>query len=567
MSLDDLPCSYNAISNPSAYGFADSCDFVRQACADQTSTVYFFNICFCNLQGNPALTTIVFLIILILAFYFLSTTAEDYVEPALASLGQKLNFSKPLTGVTLVALANGLPDIITAFESGSSADSGLLLPIGSLLGAGVFTTTIVLARCLWVAPEGKIVADQRSFKRDILFFIFGLGWIAIMGIFQVLNIVTGMGFIIIYVCFMVAVLIRESNYEAELRQLQEEQAEEDAKPLIEDTRKPSHDVQFYEEGGLLDPEKIKENYAMGLTSEVSKTSLEKGEKGRRKLSKWSIREESEYGSFHHEIHSERREDRLGKKGITVYYVITYPFDLVRRLTIPASDQMSWDKRLALVQPFTAGVFLIWRFGDIESIGTVQVLIAYLLTALLFTVLVWKYTTISKFPEGLLSYVFIAFSLVASILWVGFLAGIVVDFIAFISVMSKLPVNYLGLSIVAWGNSLNDFFVDGSLAKKGLGEVSISGIFAGQFFNMCIGFGLSLIRQNITLGHQSYSILTWETESVVTFVLMIVMLMSLVATLIYGSMHKYTFYKKWAWILTGIYFAFFIGITAFILTRE
>jgi hypothetical protein len=41
-------------------------------------------------------------------------------------------------------------------------------------------------------------------------------------------------------------------------------------------------------------------------------------------------------------------------------------------------------------------------------------------------------------------------------------------------------------------------VDGALAKAGFGIMAVTGVFAGQLFNLMVGFGANLLRQTIFL---------------------------------------------------------------------
>ena len=63
----------------------------------------------------------------------------------------------------------------------------------------------------------------------------------------------------------------------------------------------------------------------------------------------------------------------------------------------------------------------------------------------------------------------------------------------IALLSGLREDFLGLTLLAWGNSLGDFFANQALAKKGYGVTAITGCFAGQYFNFTIGFGIALIN--------------------------------------------------------------------------
>lgn len=45
---------------------------------------------------------------------------------------------------------------------------------------------------------------------------------------------------------------------------------------------------------------------------------------------------------------------------------------------------------------------------------------------------------------------------------------------------------LGLTLLAWGNCLGDMNADQAMAKKGFGEMAITGTMAGPLFNVLFG---------------------------------------------------------------------------------
>jgi solute carrier family 24 (sodium/potassium/calcium exchanger), member 6 len=57
--------------------------------------------------------------------------------------------------VTLIAFANGAPDVMTAFVA-SGNESGILIAVGSIFGAGLFITTVVLGRVIYTAKIIKV---------------------------------------------------------------------------------------------------------------------------------------------------------------------------------------------------------------------------------------------------------------------------------------------------------------------------------------------------------------------------------------------------------------------------
>ena len=137
---------------------------------------------------------------------------------------------------------------------------------------------------------------------------------------------------------------------------------------------------------------------------------------------------------------------------------------------------------------------------------------------------------------------------------------IVDYATLLSVLSRLPLNFIGLTLLAWGNSLPDLFVDSALAKKGYGQAAISGIFAGQYFNLSVGFGLSLIRQVIAFGPVDFSLTSNSNTNIVNILLIVFLMLSLIVTMLYGYFKKYVLKKDLAIYLVISYGAFFLAVT-------
>lgn len=75
-------------------------------------------------------------ILIILIFKFISAVVEEYLAPSISYISEWLNLSEALAAVTLLALANGAGDVITALVASGSAD-GISYNIGSIYGAGL----------------------------------------------------------------------------------------------------------------------------------------------------------------------------------------------------------------------------------------------------------------------------------------------------------------------------------------------------------------------------------------------------------------------------------------------
>eukprot|EP01033_Poteriospumella_lacustris_P002639 gene2639-1919_t len=90
--------------------------------------------------------------------------------------------------------------------------------------------------------------------------------------------------------------------------------------------------------------------------------------------------------------------------------------------------------------------------------------------------------------------------VMCILWIYALAGELITILSVLGDELRLPPAFLGLTVLAWGNSIGDFFTNTAVAKQGYGTMALAGCYGGPVFNLLIGFGSSLLYATV----QTYS---------------------------------------------------------------
>ena len=116
--------------------------------------------------------------------------------------------SESLAGVTLLALGNGAPDVITALAASGDADGGIFLAVGSLMGGGLFISGIVSAVVIFNSDK-PIHLLGRTMLRDIWFYIISL-LILLSGAFiGELNLPIGIAFIALYISYVIYVVIQD----------------------------------------------------------------------------------------------------------------------------------------------------------------------------------------------------------------------------------------------------------------------------------------------------------------------------------------------------------------------
>ncbi|KAJ7218988.1 hypothetical protein O6H91_Y469100 [Diphasiastrum complanatum] len=213
---NDSDISSNSLTDLSAcqavrehIGFEDSCAFVRaHAQCRSGGVVEYADFFFCGCKNAPVLGYSLLAIWLMALFYMLGNTAADYFCPSLEKLSSLLHLPPTVAGVTLLPLGNGAPDVfasIAAFVGAGAGEVGL----NSVLGGAVFVTSVVAgAVCLLVAGTSPRL-DQRSFIRDVSFFLGTLLALFLILFLEQINLWGALAFVSIYVVYAITVAASE----------------------------------------------------------------------------------------------------------------------------------------------------------------------------------------------------------------------------------------------------------------------------------------------------------------------------------------------------------------------
>lgn len=93
--------------------YGSVCHNALEFCEDYESNYNFYELHFCTFNDHAYITVPIVLLIIALCFYILGSTADSFLSPALAKLSMTLGMSESLAGVTLLALGNGAPDVVS----------------------------------------------------------------------------------------------------------------------------------------------------------------------------------------------------------------------------------------------------------------------------------------------------------------------------------------------------------------------------------------------------------------------------------------------------------------------
>ena len=84
------------------------------------------------------------------------------------------------------------------------------------------------------------------------------------------------------------------------------------------------------------------------------------------------------------------------------------------------------------------------------------------------------------------------SFILSIFWICSVCDAMVELLALIGILLSIPVEVLGMTLLALGNSSGDLWADMAVSRLGMPESAVAACFAGPLFNLCIGIGVALL---------------------------------------------------------------------------
>ncbi|KAJ0966381.1 hypothetical protein J5N97_027519 [Dioscorea zingiberensis] len=408
--------------------------------------VNYLHIFYCLCGRYPFLGYTLLALWLLVLFYLLGNTASQYFCSSVESLSRVLQLSPTIAGVTLLSLGNGSPDVfasIVSFRSGSGE-----VGLSSVLGGAFFVSCVVVGIINVCGSSLPIRIDRSSFVRDVCFFIVVLSSLLVILIVGKINIWGAMAFTSLY--FVYVSVVSATHF------CREEKYEDLAVPMLIDSKE--------------------------LDEPVSK-EVSEGENSQQDavVPGWSkIKASASYyiGWF--------------------FYIIDMPLYLPRRLTIPDVTEERWSRPYAVASATLAPVLVatLWN-SKRGGMGTKLGLTIYLYAGLLGLVLglVAVHTTMKSSPPRKGLFPWLAGGFLMSVLWTYIIAEELVGLLVSLGYIFGTSPAILGLTVLAWGNSIGDLIANVAMAMNG-GEdgaqIAISGCYAGPIFNTLAGLGLSLV---------------------------------------------------------------------------
>ncbi|KAJ1374155.1 putative sodium/calcium exchanger 7 [Parelaphostrongylus tenuis] len=235
-------------------------------------------------------------------------------------------------------------------------------------------------------------------------------------------------------------------------------------------------------------------------------------------------------------------------------IVKMPAMFVFKLTIPPNE-CSWSKAVLIIQAVVAPQWFLFAFKvtTVEPFNGSPALYAYaLVLSLIMVVLLVFLTSMTAQPryyKEVVSY----FGFIMSLSWIYFISSEVVNVVTMFGVVSKLSHEILGLTILAWSNSIGDLIADISVVKQGYPRMAMVAAVGGPLFNLFIGFGVPFVIA-IAKG-KTVTINLNPTYKILLLFLGISLLSNLAAVLV----QRFHLRRPHAYLLVFIYVCFILMI--------
>ncbi|KAG5056114.1 hypothetical protein JHK85_008624 [Glycine max] len=431
---------------------------------------------------------------LLLHFYILITTAQHHFSLVTTKLASHLNLSPSMAAVTLLSLGNGAPDV---FSSLAALRAGQYRTgFGAILSAGAFVSALVVGFvAIYAAPFS---VDPAPFVRDVLFYLTAAMFLFYVYLSAEIFLWQAVGFVGFYLFFVGFVFYMDLGM-ADRREKSSEDLEGQKEPDSDDVKVSESSV----------GEKRASSGLRGAIRLISKT--------------WEL-----------------------------------PVKTLLRLTIPQPAPSQWSRFYASANIALCPLALLYACNSFMPFNHP---IVFLLPN--SHVPLWSVVLMTSFSLALFHYVMekeppktehmpvVIVAFVMSVFWISTTAGELVNCLEAIGVLLELPPALLGLTVLAWGNSVGDLVADVAVAKAGHPAMAMAGCFAGPMFNMLVGLGTALVIQTANIYPRAYQ-LNFHVGIVIAFVFL---LLSLMGSLLVITWCRFRVPRFWGFCLVGIYVAF------------
>lgn len=417
--------------------------------------------------------------------------------------------------VTLLALGNGAPDVFASVAAvgGGNARTGF----GAILSAGTFVSALVVGFvAIYAAP---FAVSPAPFVRDVLFYLTAALFMFYVYLSAEIYLWQAIGFVAFYLFFVGFVFWMDLGFDGggKLKRGGSEVVGVVGDGYDAEDQKVSIKIDSEDGGKLMDIDKKKTGFGVRQAfDKISKT--------------WEV-----------------------------------PVSIMLKLTIPQASPSEWNRFYRSANIALCPLALLYSCNSFVSLNHPIVFLLpnvhlplWLVVLFGSSSLALVHFVVEKKPPKTEQMPIVLVGFIMSVFWISTMAGELLNCLAALGALLEVPPSLLGLTVLAWGNSVGDLVADVAVAKAGQPAMAMAGCFAGPMFNMLFGLGTALVIQTANVYPEAYE-LHFHVSIMVAFVFLILSLMGSLLVVTWCRFHVPRF---WGFCLVGLY-VFFIALSLLI----
>ncbi|XP_063967748.1 mitochondrial sodium/calcium exchanger protein-like isoform X4 [Lytechinus pictus] len=492
----NIPCGDYHTLNSSA----KKCEFIQTNgdCQNSDGFINYLQVVYCSFPGLRPLGLVCLGLWLIYLLITLGVTAEVFFCPNLDVMARTLKLSQNIAGVTLLAFGNGAPDIFSAIAAITNARDGEAgLAIGALFGAGIFVTTVV-AGSIAVTRPFKMV--ERPFLRDSIFYLVAAFWTFYILYKGSIVLLEAVGYILLYVVYVIVVFVGRKIYQNQKRRKREQEQTEETYTNGIQQDLPGPGVT----GGLTATERLAVASMLGVDADVVRSITPQPHLTNNENS--NDDESCSLLSGEAPPPGQVKEFFIGLCPVDIkewselawysklWALLKCPMLLCLKATVPVVDynepKHNWNRLLNTLNLLLAPVLCAFVTKGLTKTITGGFEVWHLVLSLSFLLAVLVFLTSKPNKQPVYHSVFSYIGFVVAVLWIYSTANEIVNILQMFGLEFYITDAILGLTVLAWGNSIGDLVADVSMARQGFPTMGMSACFGGPMFNMLLGIGIS-----------------------------------------------------------------------------
>ena len=611
-------CTYNHLKEIISH--TQLCTYISNNCPGDYINFYYLH--FCTFNSHFYITIPIFIIILIILFYLLSDTSNNFLGYSLTKIVDKLKINQNIAGVTILAFGNGASDVISSLVASKEIE-GLEFAIGSLIGGGMFITSFVFG--LVVYYGNNLSVNSEFYNRDIILYIISVVYLVLICLYEKINLGVSFGFILIYVVYVGLAIYQDRKNRISFSVLEQNMnfnkiddikntdidlennaielisgssyssiGENTNPKIILSTEENNDNINNKLEG--ISSYKNDERKEVSIENEISTNNTSISNKSKIENSilaaqiaddvKDEIKEQilhqvKEELIYNNNTVSKILDDNIQQLKIKVkkyyynykesnwdddafywklyYILIDFPFTLIRELTIPIYENKKWNKIKFCLNPLCQFIFFSYTL-QLYNYFLENVFSLILILTILILITIFLISKINEETPKKYEYLIIFLTFAMSLFWLWFIANILISILQTIGLIFNIPDSFLAMTILTFGNCVTDLFLNISLVKGGYGEMALAGSIGGPLFNLLIGLGISLLKINISFG--TIEIHMFNKENFICILAIFSLIINLVRLFIQSKNNLYVLRNNIAYGGFIVYFLFFVAVIIF-----